>query len=79
MRSQQMKDLEEAKQQSFFLECLFCKKVKQNKDKTKEPLSLYINKHTEESIESETTNKGGFAVLGIPDMTAVETQYQKTC
>ena len=60
-------------------ECLFCKKIKQNKDKTKQPLSLRIDKPAEESIKSAATNKGDFALLGLPDMIAAEVRYHRTC
>ena len=60
-------------------ECLFCKKIKRNKDKTKESLSLCIDKRTEESIKSAATNMGDFALLGILDMIAAEARYHRTC
>lgn len=57
---------------------MFCKKVKRNKDKTKEPLSFCINKRAEESIKSAATNKGDFTLLGIPDIIAAEARYCRT-
>ena len=42
-------------------------------------MSLCIDKRSEESIKSGATNKGHFAILGISDMIAAETQYYRTC
>ena len=60
-------------------ECLFCKKEKRTKSKTREPLALCIDIRAEKSIKSAATKKGDFIILGIPDLIASEAHYHKTC
>ena len=60
-------------------ECLFCKKDKRTKSKTRESLSLCIDLRAENSIKSAAKKKGDFVLLGIPDLIAAEAYYHKSC